>query len=282
VNNKPRKWWVAGLLSLCEPGLGQIYNGQARKGLIFFAVSFLWMPLLIFCVNSNKIQLFIVLFVIFAVFYYIAVIADAIYSGHKLKINYILKKYNKTIVYIGAVIFVFVINTVISSYIKSNYIQAYKIPSKSNEPTLLVGDHILADQSLAARDPGHGDFIIFEYPPDPEKDFIKRVIAIGSDVVEIQDKVLLINNMVINENYVIHSESRILSVGIASRDNFGPVTVPENSYFVMGDNRDNSYDSRFWGFVEKSKIKGIVKNIYWSWDNELFKVRWNRIGAKIE
>ncbi len=282
MNNKPRKWWIAGLLSLIEPGLGQIYNGQARKGLIFLAIPLLLFPSMILCVNSNKILFFLISFALFTVAYHITVIADAIYTGHKLKTDYTLKKFNKVIVYIGVIALVFAVNTIIPRYIKNNYVQAYKIPAASNEPTLLVGDHILTDRSVSARNPNRGDLIIFEFPKDSKKDFVKRVVATGGDVVEIQNKVLLINNMIIKEDYAIHTDSKVLSSNHVPRDNFGPVTVPENFFFVMGDNRDNSYDSRFWGFVEKSKVKGTVKNIYWSWDKERFNVRWNRIGTKVE
>ena len=150
------------------------------------------------------------------------------------------------------------------------------------EPTLLIGDRILTDRRLSAKNPNRGDLIIFEFPKDPKKDFVQRVVAIDGDIVEIRNKVLLINNMVIKETFAVHNDSNVLSISQAPRDNFGLVTVPENSYFVMGDNRDSSYDSRFWGFVKKSKIKGTVKNIYWSWDHEKTTVRWNRIGKKIQ
>ncbi len=278
MNNKPRKWWVAGLLSLIEPGLGQIYNGQARKGFIFLAIPLLLFPSIILCVLIDKILLFLILFIIFAVAYYIIVAADAILTARKLKPDYTLKKYNKIIVYIGVAALVLVVNTTVSSYIKNNYVQAYKIPSTSNKPTLLVGDHILVAINLSAKNPDCGDIIVFKYPKDPTKDFVKRIVAIGGDVVEIYNKELLINNKAVKEDYIIHNDSNIYP----TRDNFGPVTVPKNSYFVMGDNRDNSHDSRFWGFIEKSEIKGTVKNIYWSWDKKKFNARWNRIGLKVE
>jgi len=233
---------------------------------------------MILCVRIDKILLFLISFVLFVVAYYITVIADAILTARKLKTDYTLKKYNKIIVYIGVVALVFIVNTIVPSYIKNNYVQAYKIPAASNKPTLLVGDHILVDRSLSATNPSFGDIIVFEYPKDPTQDFVKRVVAIGGDVVEIQNKELLINNKAIEEDYIIHNDSNIYP----TRDNFGPVTVPKNSYFVLGDNRDNSHDSRFWGFIERSKIKGTVKNIYWSWDKKKFNARWNRIGLKVE
>lgn len=282
MENKPRKWWTAGLLSLIEPGLGQIYNGQALKGIFFLITPIVLCPLMILSVNMDNILFLLILFLISIVFYYIIVISDAIYSGLKFKTDYTLKKYNKIIVYIGVIIFVFIINTIITGFIKNNYIQAYKIPAGSNKPTLQIGDHILVNRCVSARNPNSGDLIIFEFPEDPSKDFVKRVIAVGGDILEIKDKVLLINNNVKKENYVIYCDSIIFAANHSPRDNFGPITVPEDAFFVMGDNRDNSYDSRFWGFVNKSKIKGTVKNIYWSWDKKNFNARWDRIGLKVE
>ncbi len=182
----------------------------------------------------------------------------------------------------GVIVLVFVVDTAISGYVKNNYIQAYKIPAASNEPTLLIGDHILTDRRVPARNPKRGALIIFEFPEDPKKDFVKRAVAIGGDTVEIRDKVLLINNEPIKETFAIYNDPTVFSAGQNPRDNFGPITVPENGCFVLGDNRDQSYDSRFWGFVDKTKIKGTVKSIYWSWDHKKAAVRWNRIGAEVQ
>ena len=282
MNNKKRKWWLAGLLSLFEPGLGQIYNGQALKGLIFLVLPLFFLPAMFLCLISNKILYFIIAFSFLTTVYYISAIADAIYTAHKFKTEYILKKYNKLIIYLGVITLVFILNTAIASYVKNNYVQSYKIPAASNEPTLLVGDYILTDRRVSARASERGALIIFEFPEDPKKDFIKRVVAIDGDTVEIRDKVLLINNEPIKETYAVYDDETVFSADQNPRDNFGPITVPENACFVLGDNRDKSYDSRFWGVVDNTKIKGIAKNIYWSWDRKKAIVRWNRIGAKVQ
>jgi signal peptidase I len=283
MNTKPRKWWLAGLLSLIEPGLGQIYNGQAIKGLIFLGLPMaISLSLFFFNIFSSKIIYFLIGFAISTIVYYVIVIGDAMFTARKFKTVYILKRYNKGIVYFSVIAFVFILNTMISTYAKSNYIKAYKIPAASNEPTLLVGDFVLSDQRISARNPQRGNFIIFEFPEDPTKDFIKRVIAIGGDIVEIRDKVLLINNEPMEEDYVVHNDSRIFSANLNPRDNFGPISIPENCCFVLGDNRDESNDSRFWGVVEYSRIKGTAKTIYWSWDSKSRVVRWNRIGATVQ
>jgi len=165
--------------------------------------------------------------------------------------------------------------------IKHNYVQAYKLPAASMEPTLLVGDHILVDRSMSARNPKRGDLVIFEFPEDKRKDFVKRVVAVGGDVVAGKDKELYVNNKLVKDSYGVHKEVGVIPASMNPRDNFGPVTVPAGSYFMMGDNRDRSYDSRFWGCVEQSKIKGTVKNIYLSLDYNNNSVRWDRVGKKV-
>jgi signal peptidase I len=281
MSNKPRKWWIAGLLSLLEPGLGQLYNGQARKGLLILALPFLIIPGMIWCLNAKNMVFFLCTFVLLVLAYYIAVVSDAILIARYLSNEYHLKPYNNIVIYIMIVVIVFATSTTLSALVKNNYIKAYKIPAASMEPTLLVGDHILIDRRLSTHLPNRGDLIVFEFPMDLEKDFIKRIVAVGGDSVEIRDKDLFVNGDHAKEIYVIHKHTEVLPANQNQRDNFGPVTVPHNSFFVLGDNRDESYDSRFFGFVERSNVKGIVINIYWSWDHKSSMVRWDRIGAQV-
>ncbi len=184
-----------------------------------------------------------------------------------------------------------VIAVLLALFIRAFVVQAFKIPSGSMEPTLQVGDHILVNKFtygirmpvanstiIPISQPERGDIIVFEYPVEPDKDFIKRVVAIPGDVVEIRDKKVYVNGGLVDDYPVKHNGDGILPESANNRDNFGPVTVPEGRYFVLGDNRDNSYDSRFWGFVRYSALKGEAFIIYWSWDKENFGVRWKRIG----
>jgi len=180
---------------------------------------------------------------------------------------------------------------VLALFIRTFIIQAFKIPSGSMKQTLQIGDHILVNKFIYGiklpflmttivpiKNPKRGDIVVFKFPEDPDKDFIKRVIGIAGDVVECRDKQVYINHKRLNHDYGIHTDSNIISGGVQPRDNFGPVVVPEKSLFVMGDNRDHSYDSRFWGFVDLKALRGKALIIYWSWDKENFGVRWNRIG----
>jgi signal peptidase I len=178
--------------------------------------------------------------------------------------------------------------------IRTYLVQAFKIPSGSMEDTLLIGDHLLVSKFiygtkipfvdkrvLAVRDPKQGDVIVFEYPEDPSKDFIKRVIGVPGDVVEGKEKKLYVNGKLYANPHEVHKEKDIIPKEMNPRDTFGPITVPANSYFVMGDNRDRSYDSRFWKFVRRDQIKGLAFIKYWSWDHDKFKPRFGNIGRLI-
>jgi len=178
--------------------------------------------------------------------------------------------------------------------IRTYLVQAFKIPSGSMENTLAIGDHLLVNKFiygtklpfsdkrvLKIRDPKRGDVIVFEYPEDPSKDFIKRVIGTPGDVVEEKDKKVYVNGKLYVNPHEIHKEKDLIPKEVNPRDNFGPITVPPSSYFVMGDNRDRSYDSRFWGFVPMDKIKGLAFIKYWSWDSEKFRPRFGSIGKLI-
>ena len=199
-------------------------------------------------------------------------------------------------------------------FIRAFVVQAFKIPSGSMEPTLLVGDHILVNKFLYGvklpffqttlipiSTPERGDIVVFIYPEDKSKDFIKRVIGPPGDRVQMQDKQLLVNGQPFDDKYGYYDEK----AGNPSRS-FGPVVVPEDHFFVMGDNRDQSYDSRFWGFVPMDALRGRAFIIYFSWEGSnqepiylaflgalkslithrawdagSFHVRWNRIGKVI-
>ncbi len=182
----------------------------------------------------------------------------------------------------------------IALFIRTFLIQSFLIPSGSMENTLAVGDRIFVNKFiygtaipftdrtiLKVRDPRRGDIIVFEYPLDRDKEFIKRVIGTPGDVIEIRNKQVYVNNVLCEDSHEIHRDQRMLPQAAAPRDNFGPVTVAKDSYFVMGDNRDNSYDSRFWGFVARDSIKGLAVIKFWSWDNDAFRVRWRSIGRSI-
>ncbi|MBW2370814.1 MAG: signal peptidase I, partial [Deltaproteobacteria bacterium] len=183
------------------------------------------------------------------------------------------------------------IAVVLALFIRTFIVQAFKIPSGSMLETIQLGDHILVNKFIfgvklpfvqktiiPVKAPAHDDIVVFTPPHEPDKDYIKRVIGIAGDTIEIRKKRLYRNGKRITAPYEIHMDSRLIPAGVTPRDDFGPVTVPADSIFLMGDNRDSSLDSRFWGFVKLDKVKGKAFIIYWSWNKERFGVRWKRIG----
>lgn len=191
--------------------------------------------------------------------------------------------------YAEAIITALILALVIRAYV----IQAFKIPSGSMIPTLLIGDHLLVNKFiygttipftdsrvLVFKKPERGDIIVFKYPENPEKDFIKRCVAIENDIIESRDKTLYVNGKAVTEPYAHHFDSNIRPKGNDPRDNFGPLTVPKGKVFTMGDNRDQSYDSRYWGFVDLKDIRGKALIIYWSWDPHKW-ARFARIGRLV-
>lgn len=223
-----------------------------------------------------------------------------------------MKKKSKTREWIESIIWAFIIAMIIRTF----FIQAFKIPSGSMEDTLLIGDFLLANKMvygihipftkksiLRFRKPKQGEIVIFVYPY-VRKYFVKRCIALAGDTVEVKHKVVYVNGKSLYEPYVIHRDPRefpplpkispsayqrdweraeFLSVGGYCRDNFGPVVVPKGSIFVMGDNRDNSDDSRFWGPLDLGYVLGKPLILYWSWERDVpfyriwEKIRWRRI-----
>lgn len=202
-------------------------------------------------------------------------------------------------------------------------VQAFKIPSGSMIPTLLIGDHILVNKmayglqwptdcklewtgpiNLAPKHwrlpvncyssatiipfgtPQRGDIIVFRFPDDEEKDFIKRIVGLPGDRVQIRNKVVYVNGAPLEDKpYTQRIDPGLIDGTVSPRDNFGPVTIPEDSYFMMGDNRDQSLDSRFWGYVRAEKIRGRAFRIYWSWSGDgkwSEWVRWERLGKAIQ
>jgi signal peptidase I len=214
----------------------------------------------------------------------------------------------------------FLIAAVVALFIRQFVVEAFKIPSGSMIPTLLIGDHLLVNKFIYGpripftdtrlftwEQPKRGDIIVFKYPENESKDFIKRVIGLPGDKIEIKDGVLFINDQPVKVKELglydsgdqgvrppYYQKPRLMQeqLGAVShqilylRDqtgyNFGPILVPKDSIFAMGDNRDNSQDSRVWGFVKENKILGKALIIYWSWDGTDRWVRWERIGSLIK
>jgi signal peptidase I len=197
-----------------------------------------------------------------------------------------------------------VIAVILALFIRTFVVQAFKIPTGSMEPNLLIGDHLLVNKFVFAptvsgiermllpiRDVRRGDVVVFKFPEDPERDFIKRIIGLPGETIELKDRTIYINGKAIDEPYAHYlprpeGGDREITAGDV-REHYGPALVPEGHYFAMGDNRDNSQDSRYWGFLPKSNLKGRALLIYWSFDgssgsfNPLSETRWARLLQQI-
>lgn len=214
------------------------------------------------------------------------------------------------------------VSVVLFALIRTFLVEAFKIPSGSMENTLQVGDFLLVNKLVYGaevpfthrrlprlREPSDGDVIVFEWPEDPTKNFVKRLVGVPGDTLEMRDGTLIRNDTALSEHYVEHTEpdmdpapedfrwqrDYLVKTAAAaagyhpSRNNWGPLVVPKGNYFVLGDNRDNSLDSRYWGFVPDSLLKGRPFVIYYSYSPDsadhsfawLTHIRWTRLGERI-
>jgi signal peptidase I len=190
-----------------------------------------------------------------------------------------------------------VIAVILALFVRTWVVQAFKIPTGSMENNLLIGDHLLVNKFvfgptlgqaekaiLPIRDIRRRDVIVFKYPDEPDRDFIKRVIGLPGETLELRNKKVYINGQPLDEPYVHFLEPASNAQEVTSfdvRERYGPVQVPEREYFVMGDNRDNSQDSRYWGFLPRSYIKGRALMIYWSYESEREDYLDEGIGATL-
>jgi signal peptidase I len=215
----------------------------------------------------------------------------------------------------------FTIAIVLFLFVRTFLVEAFKIPSGSMERTLLVGDFLLVNKMVygaevpftgkhlpAIRHPQRGDVVVFQWPVDPSKNFVKRLVGLPNDTIMMREGDLFVNGARQNEGYALHSEpnsdptaadfdwqkkflvqtAEAAEIGTPSRNNWGPIVVPKNEYFVLGDNRDNSLDSRYWQFVPDSLIRGRPMFVYYSYDPDsvdrlswLTRIRWTRIGERV-
>lgn len=315
TTQKTRRWWLAGLLSFLVPGLGQVYNGQETKGLFFYFLLSVWGGLLLsmvyYLLKQPVTPMNIGAFCLLSFISFIAwllIIIESIHSAKKISKDYKLKRYNKWYIYLLVILIVQFVDLSAAVEIRENVIRAYKIPAGSMKPTLMIGDHLLCDLTYyQTNNPARGDIIIFKYPQDERIDFVKRIIGIPGDTIQIKNDDVYVNNEKLELKYIekykdnrMEADRYQESLGNISyrilddfkkHEYFGPIVVPEDEYFVMGDNRDNSHDSRYWGTVKRHKIQGKAIFIYFSWDKEiplwnifgrLSSIRFSRIGEILQ
>ena len=315
ATNTPRKGWIAGLLSFFMPGLGQVYNGELKKGMRLFVFSWLLIALIIndFLGRGPLVLTWIIV----PIFYEIYVVWDAV-SSAKFMV-YPLEIYNRWYVYTAAL----AMGVCLAVLFRATVANAHWIGSTPMENSIKNGEQVLVRQwgigglkGLFSLDSNiqRGDIIVFQASehmvpmPDqmPARNRLatRRVIALGGDEVMMKDNLLYLNGHRLVEPYVqerdpkiypaenvpareeyqkLWEEGKLAPPKLESlRDNFGPVVVPAGTYFVLADNRDFARDSRYWGPITDEEIQGRVVRILWSWDSVAHRVRWNRIGQPVQ
>lgn len=293
-SDHPRRPWLAVLLTFLTPGLGHVYSGRLARGVILLIT--LWALIVVVSSLSlaapNPLLRMATLGLLALV--YLLIVADAWRTASRARSAFEVRPYNQWYVYVGVVVVVgWVLQPSFHSWVKRNIVHAFHIPSESMSPTILPGDYLYTVPKLSGT-VRRSDIVMYE---ENGTRFLQRVVGLPGDTLEMRDKVLFVNGQPQDEPYVRHIDREgnpsmpdmlwqqefLLSsyeteAYQPSRDRWGPVVVPAGQYFILGDNRDNSYDSRYHGFVQRHQLRGRPAWIYFSRDPASGSVRWNRFG----
>jgi signal peptidase I len=272
----PRQPWVAGALSLFGIGLGQLYNGQWRKTVAINLASLVLAAWTVGFARSERPHPGLALGVVAGVALQGFAFVDAVRTARRLGDDFVAPRFDRPLVYVGLVVVLGLFHAGLTQWIRGNAVQAFRIPSESMFPTLLVGDHLYVDRTAGGRRPSRGDVVA--YSVSRTHVFLHRVVGLAGDTLEIVDKRVLRGGRPLDEPYVTFIDPQTRSGAIDPRDNLAAFVVPPGHVFVLGDNRDNSNDSRYQGPVPARDVLGRGAGIYWSWDPERREVRWDRLG----
>jgi signal peptidase I len=270
------------LLSLVVPGAGHFLLGAFRRGVARAVGLTIFGLLLLFAAPVSLLMVSVLIGVVVGI---VGRVAAAIDTARIVR----ARPSWKIVIVAWAALLVGdrIVMDPLTTYYRAHYAQAFTIPSGAMQPTLLVGDYILVDKSAyRVRAPQRGDIVVFQYPQDERRDFIKRIIGTLGDIVVVRGRQVLVNGQMVVEPYV--TADATTPAPTSTQPGYcgyayacEPTRVPADSYFVMGDSRDNSQDSRYWGFVKREKIKGRAYLIYWSWEGDRHWVRIDRIGRSL-
>jgi signal peptidase I len=270
-----RNKWLAALMGLAMPGLGQIYNGELIKGISYFVIlqvvyvlGFRWTVLL----PDSALIVGALCTVIAVLAIYAFAIVDAYRKAERTEISYQPASYNRWYFYLASWLLGWIlVSGAVFGYVRNNLIQAYRIPTASMEPAILPGDRILADKTAYRRMAPHkGDVVVLVYPDDRSKNYIKRIEALPGETVTGADG---------TKKEVPHGYVEALAGETVTGANGTQKEVPHGYVYVLGDNRENSYDSRQFGFIPLTDVVAKARQVYYS--SGPAGIRWNRIGAII-
>jgi len=278
--DRPRHPGLAAFLTLLAPGLGQIYNGEWAKAIVLLAVTIPLGIVFVLLLFSPWFQIVLPLAIVAGLVLWVYAMVDAMKTADRFAESYELKPFNRVVVYVAIALAFGITRGLFAEFFRSTFIQAFRVPSEAMMPTIVPGDYVFVDRRPSARTPRRGDLVVFPNPQNPRTQYIKRVVGTAGDRIEIHDKTLFVNGNAQAENYVVHIDPATHPGSFDPRDNMDAYVVPHGNYFVLGDNRDNSLDSRFFGPV--AHIDGKLRGIYWSWDPERHAARWDRVGRLLE
>jgi len=291
VRKKP---WTAAALSLAAAGLGHLYCGRPRTAVLIQSIA-LFLPVLMALGIRLKVAPATPLIgrtLATEFLLWVGAAIHAAFTASRAPADSGARAYQRAPVYAGFVLASFVLAAGLNLAVNTFLVHAYRVPSSSMEPALFVGDYFFVDmQTYDERHlPKRGDVVIVRSPESPGSTFIKRVIGLPGETLEIRDRIVLVDGRRIREPYAVFRSPKprprsfqdpvVFPRGAGNGDNYGPITIPAGGVFVMGDNRDNSDDSRYFGCIDLGDVEGRASSIYWSWgENGMPRVM--RIGRKI-
>ena len=276
-----RKWYLAGLLSLVVPGLGQAYNDRILKGIILFILIRILFPIFdAFLLVSDLAPFNLFLSVLLIIGGHIYAFIDASVESSRNKYKPIRSIFRKWYIYpITILLVLLVIQPIVGYALKKEVIDTYKITSDSMYPTLFNGDWVIIQKHpYSETEHKRGDIILYHPPTSDRKVYVGRILGLEGEKLEIRDKRVCLDGVTLGEDYVYFQRETVLEEWISSKDNLTLLFIPENEYFILGDNRDESEDSRAWGTISTDRIIGKVKLVYFSADFVNDGIRFNRFG----
>lgn len=284
----PRK---AVLLSLICPGLGQQYAGNIVRGIVLYSslIVISWLSAILFMMIGSRIS--IILFAVpVAGFLFVAL--DAYRLAESKPKDYIKRWFNKTEVYAGIFLLLLVtVNPLMDLIVGSTIVRAFAVYSDSMAPAILKHDLLLVNKlAYKASRPKRGDIALIVFDKKKKSgvtkviddELVRRVIAVPGDTVEVRGKEVLVNGQKLQEPYAFYDTAVVAMGNSAEENKIGPVKVPDGQYFVLGDNRNYSIDSRILGFIEEKKVGGKITKIFWSWNFDDNSIKWERTGMAVQ